>query len=136
MCKMTRVILSIFHGPHVESSFNTMGDVIGIKSCQTSVETYSSVQTVKYWFNSHQTTALKYFERKNVVNDPVDPKLCRNLKGASSQYRDKLKQRRLIREEKQKRLKLKKDLISKQQARALREEKDSSSRRKFQVKQK
>ena len=87
-----------------------LGDIISIKSGQTSVETYSSVQTVKYWFNSHQTSAMKYFEWKDVVHDPVDPNLCRNPNGASVKYHAFKKKKSKL-----------KNLGSKQQARAMQE---------------
>ena len=32
LCKMTIGALSIFHGPRVESTFNVMGDIIGVRS--------------------------------------------------------------------------------------------------------
>lgn len=45
--KMVPGILSIFHGPRVESSFNVMGDIIDKKSGRINLETYSTIQDIK-----------------------------------------------------------------------------------------
>ena len=37
VCKLVFALMSIFHGPQVESSFNTMGDIIDIRSCRMKV---------------------------------------------------------------------------------------------------
>ena len=46
--KVVRAVLSIFHGPRVESSFSTMGDIINKKSGRMNIETYAAIQTIKY----------------------------------------------------------------------------------------
>ena len=46
--KVVRAMLSIFHGPRVESSFSTMGDIIDKKSGRMNIETYAAIQTIKY----------------------------------------------------------------------------------------
>ena len=46
--KIVRAVLSIFHGPRVESSFSTMGDIIDKKSERMDIETYAAIQTIKY----------------------------------------------------------------------------------------
>ena len=46
--KVVRAVLSIFHGPRVESSFSTMGDIIDKKSGRMNIETYAAIQTIKY----------------------------------------------------------------------------------------
>ena len=45
--KMVYALLSCFHGPAVEDSFNVMGD-IDFKSANTILQTYASYQAVKY----------------------------------------------------------------------------------------
>ena len=52
--KMATSILSIFHGPRVESSFSVMGDVINNKSGNMNVETLDAIQTVKYSLSVNQ----------------------------------------------------------------------------------
>ena len=46
--KMVEAVLSIFHGPRVESSFSMMSDIIDPKSGRMNIETYDALQTVKY----------------------------------------------------------------------------------------
>ena len=46
--KVVRAVSSIFHGPRVESSFSAMGDIIDKKSERMNIETYASIQTIKY----------------------------------------------------------------------------------------
>ena len=48
LIKVVTAALSVFHGPCVESSFNVMGDAMDKKSSQMNMETYSSLQDVKY----------------------------------------------------------------------------------------
>ena len=72
LCKMALAIMSCFHGPAVEGSFNIMGDIIDPKSARMNIETFSAIQTVKYGLRASQKSALEYFERKNHLNDPID----------------------------------------------------------------
>ena len=46
--KIMKACLSIFHGPKVESSFNTMGDIMSTKSVRMNVRSFDAVQIVKY----------------------------------------------------------------------------------------
>ena len=46
--KMAMLVLYIFHGPKVESSFSAMGDVIDNKANRMCDRDYSAIQTVKY----------------------------------------------------------------------------------------
>lgn len=64
LSRLALVCLSCFHGPMVESSFNTMGDIINIRSTRMKVETFSAIQTVKYGLKSRNTTALSLFKKK------------------------------------------------------------------------
>ena len=81
--------LSIFHGPRVESSFNVMGDVINVKAGRMKIETYSSIQTVKYALKARKTTALNMFRRKDVWYSPVDKRMCIKLRSAAMKYKQK-----------------------------------------------
>ena len=38
---MVCALLSRFHGPVLKSSFNVMGDIIDVKSANTTVQTYA-----------------------------------------------------------------------------------------------
>lgn len=89
LCKVAMGAFSIFHGPLVESSFNVMGDVIGVKSASMNIETYSSVQTIKYGFRARKTTALKMFRRRDPKFSPVDRHVCIKLRSAAARYKKK-----------------------------------------------
>ena len=49
---MSSVLLTIFHGPRVESSFSVMGEVMDKKSGRMNMSTYTAIQTVKYSLNA------------------------------------------------------------------------------------
>ena len=44
--KVALAVCCVFHGPRIESSCNTMGDIIHSKSANTQVETYATVQGI------------------------------------------------------------------------------------------
>lgn len=62
------------------------------KSSNMAVETYNSIQTVKYFIKSRQT-ATKLFRRDDFLYGPVDRQLTRNMMKSSSTYREGLKKR-------------------------------------------
>lgn len=93
LSKVAIAACAIFHGPIVESSFNTMGDIMDPKSSNMAVETYNSIQTVKYFIKSRETTATKLFRRDDFLYGPVDRQLTRNMMKSSSTYRERLKKR-------------------------------------------
>lgn len=65
-----------------------MGDVLNEKSCRMQISTYSSIQTVKYTLRAKKTTSVKYFGRKDILLDPIKPKVCLNLRTSSKRYRE------------------------------------------------
>jgi len=80
-------ILSCFHGPQVESSFNIMNDVIDSKSGRINIDTYSSIQTVKYGIKSAEKNTIEYFKKKDYLHEKVDATLCSNLRSSCRQYK-------------------------------------------------
>ncbi len=86
--KMAQAALSIFHGPMVESSFNVMSDIIGPKSGNLKVETYSSYQTVKYSLRNTGETAVSRFRRDDVKYGNIDKKLCYDLRRSGQRYKE------------------------------------------------
>ena len=68
-----------------------MGDILHVKSANTSVDTYESYQMVKYHLKTVGKSAIEYFAREDVKHSPVDDQLCRNLRLSSSSYRKELK---------------------------------------------
>lgn len=59
LCKVVKGALSIFHGPLVESSFNSMGDIINPKSTNMSIPTFNAIQTVKYTLKASNKMAVE-----------------------------------------------------------------------------
>ena len=101
LCKMVHAVLSCFHGPQVEGSFNIMGDILDPKSCRMEIHTLSAVQTVAYHMRSTKKTPLEYFRRDSVLHSPVDPLLMRNMKGAYHHYKNELLTKRKARMDKE-----------------------------------
>ena len=116
LCKMAFALMSCFHGPHVEGSFNVMGDVLCPKSGRMLVQTYSAIQTVKYGLRATGKSALELYSRKDPKHEPVDVKLCHNLRTARKQYANEQAASRAIIEDKRKRLALAKPIESNQAA--------------------
>ena len=96
LTKIINAVMSIFHGPQVESAFNLMGDVVDIRSTRMNTETLSAVQTVKYVFKARKTTALEYFKRNDVKKDPVRKSICVSLRKAALRYKKEQERKRQI----------------------------------------
>ncbi|KAL6478662.1 hypothetical protein MHYP_G00120950 [Metynnis hypsauchen] len=92
---LAKCCLSIFHGPRVESSFSLMNEIIDQRSGNMNVETFNTIQTVKYVLQSRGQTAVQMFERSDVKFGEVDRIMCRNINNAAATYNKKLKERQL-----------------------------------------
>ena len=69
--KMAMSVLSIFHGPKLESSFSGMGHVIDKKTNRMCDRTYSAIQTVKYSLRAQclifsSSQSIQLFKRQNM----------------------------------------------------------------------
>ena len=89
--KMALAVLTCFHGPLVESSFNIMGDLMGGRNFRMELPTYSALQTVKYRLGMEedelrQESAIKLLAIPNPVLDHPPRNLMRNMKLAYSTY--------------------------------------------------
>ncbi|XP_076332041.1 uncharacterized protein LOC143237054 [Tachypleus tridentatus] len=49
-------------------------------------------QTIKYSLRSKETTAIEMFKRKDVHFDPVDKRMCKDIRSAASKYTSKLRE--------------------------------------------
>lgn len=72
LSKLVQALLSSFHGPQVESSFNVMNDVIDNKSGRLNLETYSAIQTIKYRLSADGKIAIQFFHQKDYMHETVD----------------------------------------------------------------
>ena len=87
--KMAMSVLSIFHGPKVESRFSATGGVIDKKTNRMCDRTYSVIQTVKYPMrdqcpNSSSSQSIQLFKRQDKHYTPVSSILVNNMRNARS----------------------------------------------------
>lgn len=94
LSKLVQAILSCFHGPQVESSFNIMNDVIDNKSGRLNLETYSVIQTIKYRLSADEKTAIQFFQKKDYMHESVDKILCKNMNSSNREYKADLEKKR------------------------------------------
>ena len=92
---MSLALLTIFHGPRVESSFSVMGDVMDKKSGRMNVSTYSAIQTVKYSLNaktSHVFTpkSVQVFQRSDWLKSPVMSEVVEGIRNSKKVYKNEL----------------------------------------------
>ena len=83
---MVCALLSCFHSPAVESSFNVMGDIIDVKSANTTVQTYASYQAVKYHLKSANKNAVSYFPKEDFKKVSIDKKLLNSMTNSKQVY--------------------------------------------------
>ncbi|KAK6196348.1 hypothetical protein SNE40_001589 [Patella caerulea] len=88
LSKMVLTVLTCFHGPMVEGSFNLMGDIIDIKSTRMDTTTFNAIQSIKYGLKARNTTALQHFKKKDVLHTPVDRNLCVNMRSAAKMQKE------------------------------------------------
>lgn len=116
LSRMATALVTCFHGPSVESSFNVMGDVLDGRSTRMLVDTYSSIQCVKYALRSTHKSATDAFKRPDKLHTPVNRNMCRLLRGANKRNKERLDVEREELEAKRAKLSLKKqEEASKQQ---------------------
>ncbi|XP_071149982.1 uncharacterized protein [Mytilus edulis] len=121
LCKMVRSLLSCFHGPQVESSFNIMNDIIDNKSGRINIETYNAIQNIKYSLKACEKGAITFHNKKDFLHEGIDPKLVRNMRTSCKQYKLELEMKRSALEEKKKRLNVttKTAMVTKRKAKEL-----------------
>ncbi|KAG1698564.1 hypothetical protein GQR58_005730 [Nymphon striatum] len=108
LTKLARVDLSCFHGPMVESSFNTMGHILGTRSTRMNIKIFSAIQTVKYDLRARNTTATSLFKKGDIKHNKVDGLLCCHMKSAVSCYKEEQLKRQGEKNRKSEALQLKK----------------------------
>ncbi len=90
---MSLALLTCFHGPAVESNFNIMKMLMRNETSSMEVETFSAYETVKYELRetasfkpgkkpARGNQAIDYYHIENFREDPPNPKLVANMKGA------------------------------------------------------
>jgi len=99
LCQMVFTLLSCFHGPQVESSFNVMGDILNSRTGRMKIETYSAIQSTKYSLANSGVGAVKMFAWNDLVKDSVDKVLCRSIRSAAQKYKKHQEGNRKVKEE-------------------------------------
>ena len=92
LSKMSLVLLTIFYGPRVESSFSVMDDIMDKMSGRMNVSTYSAIQTVKYSLDAKTSHAFKpksiqVFQRSDWLKSPV---LSEGIRDSKKVYENEL----------------------------------------------
>jgi hypothetical protein len=87
LCKLAFSMLSVFHGPAVESSFNTMKDILNVRSGNLNSDAMTSYQRIKYRLRARSEDACDYFGK-------WDSSIVSSMKSASACYRKQLKIKR------------------------------------------
>ena len=93
LTKMAMAVMSIFHGPAVEGSFNTMGDIINPKSASMKIPTYSAIQTIKYGLRARKMTSIELFETEE-IKQGTNRAFCKSVMSARTRYGAELKQKK------------------------------------------
>ena len=82
--KVVCVILSIFYGPNVESTFSVMNNVIDQNSGRMNMGTYGTIQDVKYALKTRkpckENQSVKVFSCSDRLYSPVDPKISNGMR--------------------------------------------------------
>ena len=94
LTNFVRAALSIITGPHVETSFSMMNDIIDKRSSRMDISTYSAIMKVKYGGMAEGVSCTNKFHRRNVLRNPVDRVLSYNMRMAHSRYYKQLKEKR------------------------------------------
>ena len=63
-----------------------MGDVIDVKSSNTTVQTYASYQAVKYNLKSANKNAVSYSWKEDFKKDSIDKKLLNSMTNSKQVY--------------------------------------------------
>lgn len=102
------------------SSFSIMGDIIDKQSNRMYIDTLNSIQTIKYGLKAADKTAIEYFKRRDIVFDPVSPKLSHNIRTAWKIHQNQLEKNKEEVEAKKNVLSIKNaDVVSKTQAKKI-----------------
>ena len=91
--KVVCAILSIFHGPRMESTFNVMKNVIDQNSGRMNIEMDGAIQDIKYALKTQkpceENRSVKVFSRSDTLYSPVDPKISNGMRHSYLKLRQK-----------------------------------------------
>ena len=92
---MSLALLTIFHGPRVESSFSVTGDVMDKKSGRMNVSSCSAIQRVKYSLNAKTSptfrpNTVQVFSRSDQLKSQVMSEVVEGLRNSKIVYKNEL----------------------------------------------
>lgn len=87
LSKLVKAVLTCFHGPHVESAFNLMGNIMTENRTSLNIESLDSVQTIKYYLLSKNNTTCEEFGSKEPMNEPIKRNFAENLLKSRAFYK-------------------------------------------------
>ncbi|GBN22869.1 hypothetical protein AVEN_238548-1 [Araneus ventricosus] len=77
-----------------------MINIITPGTSSMNVSSFSAIQTIKYELLSQNKTALNVFKKEELLSEPVDKKLCRNLRQSAKLHKEEQKKNSALKEEK------------------------------------
>ncbi|KAH3882369.1 hypothetical protein DPMN_006305 [Dreissena polymorpha] len=96
MKKIILALVSCFHCPMVEGTFNLMDS----KSSSINIDSLNAIQGVKSAMKEKGVSAVEYFHREDILYATIVTRLTYNLSNAGSERNKQLMARRLEKEEK------------------------------------
>jgi hypothetical protein len=98
-----------------------MNDIIDSKSGRINIETYNSIQSIKYGLKASGKSAVNYFKKKDFLHERTDVALCQNMRSACHQYKQELERKKALIEKEKKLLLIepKKSVVTKWKAKEI-----------------
>ena len=93
LSKIVKAAMSCFHGPQVEGSFSIMKQVMNTQTSQLNVETFSSIQSIKYPLKVAGKSASEFFGKSDFLHQHPDPSVVRHLNSAAQENKKRLTER-------------------------------------------
>ena len=94
LTEMARKLLSAFHGPAVESSFSTMGEILNSGCSRMDISTYAAIQTIRYSLAAHNTSAVAFFSKRDPVLEAVPKQLTNRIQKSWKTNEDRKEENR------------------------------------------
>lgn len=94
MTEVAKKLLSAFHGPAVEASFSTMGQILDSGTKRIDINTYAAFQTVRYSLTARRTSAVNFFSKKDPLRESVPKKLTEKMQKSWKANEDRKEENR------------------------------------------
>ena len=91
--QVVKACLSIFSGPHVESSFSLMSNIIDKRSNHMNIDTYNAIMTIKYSLQSKSSSEI--YRRPHILYDPIDKEMYYYVRTSHSRCKKRMDKNQL-----------------------------------------